>query len=108
MRKAMEKTEPTMEEIRKAIEAARTTIDAIGEFAMESGKEGYTIRLSRQVKGKVTYDPRTRRIVIILPDTTQWSQNPDGRWDRRALGMYVDVMENIHEARQKVHWLEGR
>ena len=96
-----------MEEMYKAIEAARYAIDDIGEFDMESGEEGYTIRLSRHVKGRVTYDPRTGRIVIMLPDTTQWRQNPDGRWDRSSLGMHVDAMEKLHEARQQVHWLEG-
>ena len=107
MRKALEKTEPTMDEMRRAMEASRSAIDGIGEFDMESGEEGYTIRLSRHVKGRVTYDPHTGRIVIILPDTTQWRQNPDGRWDRRTLGMHVDAMEKIHQARQHVHWLEG-
>ena len=107
MEKGMAKAEPTMEEIRRAIEAARYAIGEVGEFHVESGEEGYTIRLSRHVKGRVTYDPRTGRIVIILPDTTQWRQNPDGRWGRRALGMHVNMMEKLHEARQQVHWLEG-
>ena len=107
MEKGMAKAEPTMEEIRRAIEAARYAIGEVGEFHVESGEEGYTIRLSRHVKGRATYDPRTGRIVIILPDTTQWRQNPDGRWDRRALGVHVNMMEKLHEARQQVHWLEG-
>ena len=37
MEKGMAKAEPTMEEIRRAIEAARYAIDGIGEFDVESG-----------------------------------------------------------------------
>ena len=60
-----------MEEMRRAMEASRSAIDGIGKFDMESGEEGCTIRRSRHVKGRVTYDPNTGRIAIILPDMTQ-------------------------------------
>ena len=106
MRKALEKTEPTLEEMRKAIEAACSAIGDLGGFYTELEEGGYTIRLSRHVKGRITYDPRTGRIVIVLPDTTLWKQNPDGRWDERSLGMHVDAMEKLHEARQLAHWQE--
>ena len=51
MEKGMAKAEPTMEEIRRAIEAARYAIGEVGEFHVESGEEGYTIACPATSRG---------------------------------------------------------
>ena len=106
LREAGTGTAYTMDDIRRAIEEARSALEDVGEFDMELEGDEYVIRLSRHVNGKIKYDPRTEKIFIILPDDTKWRQDWDGHWDRRSLGMHINIMVMLHESRQKIHWLE--
>ena len=106
LREAGTGTAYTMDDIRRAIEEARSALEEVGEFDMELEGDEYVIRLSRHVHGKIKYDPRTGKIFIILPDDTKWRQDWDGHWDRRSLGMHINIMVMLHESRQKIHWLE--
>ena len=106
LREAGTGTAYTMDDIRRAIEEARSALEEVGEFDMELEGDEYVIRLSQHVSGKIKYDPRTGKIFIILPDDTKWRQDWDGHWDRRSLGMHINIMVLLHESRQKIHWLE--
>ena len=98
---------PPTEEARKIIEEAREFVDAIGEFKMEFDGTEYTIRLSRLVTGKVTYDPPTGEVVIVLPNQSRWRQLRDGHWDRHTLNIHIRYMEAIHEQQQKAERARG-
>ena len=65
---AMAKFTLTMDDMRKAIEKARSALDEVGEFDLEIEGDEYAMRLSQNVKGKIRFDPKTRKILIVLPD----------------------------------------
>ena len=69
---------------------------------MQYNGEEYTIRLSRRVKGRVTYDPRTDEIVIILPDQSQWRQMKSGHWDGTLMHMYINHIDTISQLEQQI------
>ena len=67
LREAGTGTAYTMDDIRRAIEEARSALEDVGEFDMELEGDEYVIRLSRHVNGKIKYDPRTGKISSYCP-----------------------------------------
>ena len=59
--------------------------------------------MPQNVKGQIKYDPDSGKI-IVLPYNTQWKRDQNGRWDKHS--MYINVMIQLHEARQQIHWFE--
>ena len=96
---AMAKFTLTMDDMREAMENARSALDEVGEFDMGVEGDEYVIRLSQNARGKIRFDPKTRKILIVLPDDSLWRQGLDGRWDRLGLNMSIDVIVQIHESR---------
>lgn len=86
---------PSLEEIRKAIEDARCMIDSIGHYKMEFDKDGYTIRLSRRLRCRVTYHPDTKEIVLILPNDIQCRL--DEKHEMALLKMYAADTDHAAE-----------
>ena len=99
---AMGKLEPSMDEIREAIEKAGSALNEVGEFHMEIDGDEYVIRLSQNVKGRIRFDSYTGKILILLPDSSLWKQNLAGRWDKCALNMRINEIVKLHESRREV------
>lgn len=87
---------PSTEEIRKATEDAGDTIDALGAHKMEFDRNGYAIRLSRRIGCRVTYDPGTGEIVLVLPDGSQCGVG-EGHEREMGMRMHVAAIENAME-----------
>ena len=104
---AMAKLEPSMDDIRKALQEADSALNEVGEFHMETDGDEYVIRLSQNVKGRIRFDPNTRKILIELPDASLWRPGRDGRWNKNAMNMRIDDIVKLHESRREVHWLKG-
>ena len=104
---AMAKLEPSMDDIRKALQEADSALNEVGEFHMETDGDEYVIRLHQNVKGRIRFDPNTRKILIELPDASLWRPGRDGRWNKNAMNMRIDDIVKLHESRREVHWLKG-
>ena len=96
----------SVKELRKIIEDARDQVDSLGPYRMEFTEEGYTIQLSRRIKGKVTYDYRTDGVVIILEDGTSWNLDQPGV--RNTLKIYVNQTGHVAELESKLGRCEER
>ena len=62
--------------------------------------------MSQNVKGRIRFDPNTRKILIKPPDASLWQQNLAGRWDKCALNMLITEIVKLHESRREVQWLK--
>ena len=60
-----------------------SALDEVGEFDMGVEGDEYVIRLSQNARGKIRFDPKTRKDPHrSCPTTSLWRQGLDGRWDR--------------------------